>query len=61
MQAFFILLAPRPGLEPGTNGLTVQVTLCFYWVNLKNLMGFSDTPYSNNPKPEPIPKSYLYV
>jgi hypothetical protein len=25
-QGLFIILAPRPGLEPGTYGLTVQVT-----------------------------------
>ncbi len=38
-----IYMAPRPGLEPGTNGLTVQLTLCFHWCKLKNFMGFSNS------------------
>ncbi len=37
-----IYMAPRPGLEPGTNGLTVRVTLIFHSSNLKNFKGIFD-------------------
>jgi len=30
-QSFLTLLAPRPGLKPGTCGLTGLINHCFYW------------------------------
>ena len=39
-------MAPRPGLEPGTNGLTVELTLRFHWCKLKNFKGIF---HSNSP------------
>ena len=49
-------MAPRAGLEPATNGLTVQITHGFNWGKLKNPMGFSNAESSSHSKSEPIPK-----
>jgi len=52
----FQKMAPRPGLEPGTNGLTVQVTPGLHRFNSKNSKRFSDVSLLSYPKSEPIPK-----
>ena len=49
-------LAPRAGLEPATNGLTAQATLCFYRSNLKNFKGCFDSNSPCHSGSEPIPK-----
>ncbi len=51
-----IYMAPRLGLEPGTNGLTVQVTLIFHRSNLKNFKGIFDSNPPSHSRSEPIPK-----
>ena len=49
-------MAPRPGLEPGTNGLTVRVTLIFHRSNLKNFKGIFDSNPPSHSRSETIPK-----
>jgi len=51
-------MAPRAGLEPATNGLTVQKTQQKSRGKLKNYMGTSDAKFLRVSKPEPIPKHH---
>ncbi len=51
-----IYMAPRPGLEPGTNGLTVELTNRLFRGNSKNFKGIFDSNPPSHSRSEPIPK-----
>jgi hypothetical protein len=53
-----VFLAPRPGLEPGTCGLTDRNSRRFTGRKLKNCTDF-ETSVRNRPEIDPIPKPIL--